>query len=319
MKLDHLFEGVVKIDDIFANAKVQRLNQAGKQQGIEDLFHSFSLGELMRQQIVSIDPALVGVKVIDQVTKGCERVTNFRDIFRTVEMNMPKVEVPCLDPSKIKIYKGASAAYPRVPGGYFTNVELDCSNDKGLYKIPIVLKKTWVRDNNWGAIEAALEAAGESMGYYVLDTLCDYATANKKADSAYSTDMYQTLVDAAMAIRARGFEQSQLVIVLDPTAHGALLKLDVIQNVLKLGEVTRMRTGRVLSLWEDTPVFCTYAQAAADALVMAKDSGVICGLRQDLQIESFDDPMKGVEGAVLSMQFDYKYAYKEAIQLASTS
>jgi len=316
--------GIYAMEDLLYNNQedINKFNATMKTKiGVESFFATSKLHEMMhfREEVVHVSPNLAALKVLDTIVKGSERITNWQDIFRVERGNTPTAAIPKIKADDFKVYTGSQAAHARLPGGRFGYVGFDVTGDKGLYKMPLGVKKTWIADAQWSLIETMLEEAGAAFSYYILDLLVDYGTANKKADSAFSTDMYQTLVDAIEAIRARGFESSQIVIVCDPTCEGKLLKLDVVYNREKLEEITKAREGRVLALFRDVPVFSTYAQVSTDAFVQAKNSGVIVYLRQDLQLEEFDDPLKGLEGAVATIRLDYKYAYTEALQLASTA
>lgn len=268
-------------------------------------------------ETVHVDPGLIQQKVLADVLHGAEHNKAWKDWTRVVTMDEPKDTIATISEDDFVIYKGTAGSKKRYGGGKFGSVALDCSEDKGLITLVLGIKKTWIKDAKWNSIQEATTVAGGAMYKHVASELCTALGAAAAGTETFDTDLYKTIVKAISYIRNKGFNPDAILV--RPTEEGTLMAMDKFISIEQLGRVGRLAEEGVIGNFYGTiPVYST-SVCGANPLVYSRAKGVVAGVRQDIQIEDYDDPIQGLEGAVLTMRFDLATAFSEAVRKVATS
>jgi hypothetical protein len=268
-------------------------------------------------EIVNVSPNLVQQKVLADVLHGAEHNKAWKDWVKIAEMDEPKDSVPTISEDDFIIVEGAMSTKARYAGGKFGSVSLDCSEDKGLHRVVLGIKKTWIKDSKWNAIQEAVTVAGAAMYKHVASDLCTKLGSAAGGTESFDTDLYKTIVKAISTNKSAGFPPDAILI--NPAQEATLMAMDKFISVEMLGRVGKLaEKGEIGYFYGNIPVYST-SVCGANPIVYSTQKGVVMGLRQDLQIEDYDDPIEGLEGAVLTMRFDLATAFSAAIRKVATS
>jgi len=275
------------------------------------------LWKVRMTEIVNVDAALVQQKVLADVLHGAEHNKQWKDWIKLAEMDVPIESVPTITEDDFMVFHGTAGSKKRYAGGKFGSVKLDCSEDRGLHTLVLGIKKTWIKDNNWNAVQEATTVAGAAMYKHVASEVCTELASDAYGTQAFDTDLYKTIVKAIGTNRAAGFNPD--IVLLNPTEETSLMVLDKFVDINMLGRVGRLAEQGVIGNFYGTiPCFST-SVCGNNPLVFTRIKGEVFGLRQDIQIEEYDDPIEGLEGAVLTMRFVMELAFAKAIRKCATS
>jgi hypothetical protein len=232
-------------------------------------------------------------------------------------MDEPKDQVPTITEDDFIVIEGTAGAKGRYTGGKFGSVALDCSEDRGLHKIILGIKKTWIKDSKWNSVQEATTVAGSAMYKHVASDLCTKLAAAAAGTETFDTDLYKTAVKGIATNRKAGYNTDG--ILLNPDQEATFMAMDKFISIEMLGRVGRLAEEGVIGNFYGTiPVYST-SVCGANPIVYTRAKGVVVGLRQDIQIEDYDDPIQGLEGAVLTMRFDLATGFSAAIRKLATS
>lgn len=269
------------------------------------------------REVVSVGAGLISQKVLADVLHGAEHNKAWKDWVKVAEMDEPKDQVATISEDDFLILEGTAGAKGRYTGGKFGSVALDCSEDRGLHKVVLGLKKTWIKDNKWNTIQEATTVAGAAMYKHVATDIAAKLLASIGGTETFDTDLYKTIVKAIATNRKAGFNPDAILV--NPDQEATLMAMDKFISIEYLGRVGRLAEEGVIGNFYGTiPVYST-AVCGANPLVYTRAKGVVAGLRQDLQIEDYDDPIQSLEGAVLTMRFDLAAAFTAAIRKVNTA
>lgn len=268
-------------------------------------------------EIVHVSPNLIQQKVLADVLHGAEHNKAWKDWVKIYEMDEPKDSVPTITEDDFIITEGAAGAKARYAGGRFGSVALDCSEDRGLHRNVLGIKKTWIKDSKWNAIQEAVTVAGAAMYKHVAADICAKLASAAGGTESFDTDLYKTIVKAITTNKNAGFPPDAILI--NPSQEATLMTMDKFISVELLGRVGRLaEKGEIGYFYGNIPVYST-SVCGSYPIVYNTQKGVVCGLRQDIQIEEYDDPIEGLEGAVLTMRFDLATAFSAAIRKVATA
>lgn len=269
------------------------------------------------KEAVHIDPDLVQQKVFADVLHGAEHNKAWKDWTRVVPLDEPKDSIPTITEDDFIVVEGTMGSKKRYGGGEFGSVSFDCSGDKGLITLVLGVKKTWIKDNKWNTIQELTTVAGGAMYKKVASDFCTLLGSGAAGTESYDTDLYKTSVKAISHVRSKGFPIDSILI--NPTEEAVLMAMDKFISIEQLGRVGRLAEEGVIGNFYGTiPVYSTSVMGA-NPIVYSRTKGEPIGLRQDIQIEDYDDPIQGLQGAVLTMRRDIKTAFSEAIRKVATS
>jgi hypothetical protein len=269
------------------------------------------------REVLSVGAALIQQKVLADVLHGAEHNKAWKDWAKIAEMDEPKDQIPTITEEDFIVVEGTMGSKGRYMGGKFGSVALDCSEDKGLHKIVLGIKKTWIKDSKWNSVQEATTVAGAAMYKHVATDLAAKLLASIGNTQTFDTDLYKTIALGIAAQRKLGFNAD--AILANPDQEGTLMVMDKFISIEQLGRVGRLAEEGVIGNFYGTiPVYST-AVCGANPLVYTRAKGVVVGLRQDIQLEDYDDPIQGLEGAVMTMRFDLAAGFTSAIRKINTA
>ena len=262
------------------------------------------------REVVSVGAGLIQQKVLADVLHGAEHNKAWKDWVKVAEMDEPKDQIPTISEDDFIVIEGTAGAKGRYTGGKFGSVALDCSEDRGLHKIILGIKKTWIKDSKWNSVQEATTVAGGAFYKHVATDIAVKLLASIGGTETFDTDIYKTIAKAISSQRKIGLNPDS--IIMNPDQEATLMVMDKFISIEFLGRVGRLAEEGVIGNFYGTiPVYST-SVCGANPLVYTRAKGVVAGLRQDIQIEDYDDPIQGLEGAVLTMRFDLAAAFAGA-------
>jgi len=269
------------------------------------------------KETMNVASGLIQQKVLADVLHGAEHNKAWKDWARVIQMDDPKDSIPTITEDDFIIVEGAQGAKARYTGGKFGSVALDCSEDRGLHKVVLGVKKTWISDQKWNSIQEATTVCGGAMYKHVASDLAAKLAAAAGGTEAFATDLYNTGVKGIANVRKVGFNVDAMLI--NPDQEAVFMAMDKFLSIESLGRVGRLAEEGVIGNFYGTiPVYST-AVCGATPIVYSRSKGVVIGLRQDLALEDYDDPIAGLEGAVATMRFDLATGFAAAIRKLATS
>jgi hypothetical protein len=269
------------------------------------------------REVVSVAAGLIQQKVLADVLHGAEHNKAWKDWVKVVDMDEPKDQIATISEDDFLILEGTAGAKGRYTGGKFGSVALDCSEDRGLHKVVLGIKKTWIKDSKWNSVQEATTVAGAAMYKHVASDIATKLAAAALGTETFDTDLYKTGVKAIATNRKAGYNATAMLT--NPDQEATFMAMDKFISIEMLGRVGRLAEEGVIGNFYGTiPVYST-AVCGANPIVYTAAKGVVLGLRQDLQIEDYDDPIQSLEGAVLTMRFDLATAFAAAIRKLATA
>jgi hypothetical protein len=269
-------------------------------------------------ETAAADPALITVKAIDAVIQGAEFVEGlWQKCANVVVMTNAKQEVPLVSYTDFKgNRKGLTGASVQEAGGYFDRIELDCSAQRGLYRVKVPVDKTNIRDFGFPIVEESLTAAGQSLADQILQSIIDkYETdvdaGNTDTVANWGNNHYKALVKGVSLI-AKNARSYADVILINPDEVYDILILDqfVHANYTALAAKQALNTQMGLAGYlfpnGGIPIYFHPNVTAAKMTIAASQKAVFVGMRQDITIENFNDIINGQEGGIVSAQWDTK-------------
>jgi hypothetical protein len=267
--------------------------------------------------MVNVGSGLIQQKVLADVLHGAEHNKAWKDWTRIVPMDDPKDSIPTISEDDFIVVEGSQGTKGRYTGGKFGSVSFDCSEDKGLHKVVLGIKKTWISDNKWNSVQEATTVCGGAVYKHVASDLAAKLASAASGTETFATDLYNTAVKGISTIRKAGFNVDAMLI--NPDQEAVFMGMDKFISIESLGRVGRLAEEGVIGNFYGTiPVYST-AVCGANPIVYSRAKGVPLGLRQDLALEDYDDPIAGLEGAVATMRFDPETGFASAIRLLATS
>jgi len=275
------------------------------------------LADLVKKvEAVAADDGLLEVKVIDTVMRAEEEELNvLGNISKVVEMSAVTVPQPLISSTYFKVWAATDGADVIGAGGMFPSVTLNCANQRGLYKTNVDLSRTWIKDHGFGAVEEAVFAAGQAVYYDMAskvftDLIADKDSTMTNTVANWGNNHYKSLVKGDALIRATGDFRNR-VVVINPDEIYDIMTTDVFihQDYARVANGAPVNGALVGYLYGYIPIYAHRAMTAASMLVLTKGISSIVGMRQAVQFEGYQDVRKGLEGTLISLQYDYKNGY----------
>jgi len=298
-----------------------------------------SIGGVALRETVSVPNTLSALKIADEILEGAEPWSDWKQYFRMIDMDTPKVNVPITKYTDtvggavgaqkgIEIYTEAGGAPPPI-GGKVTTVELDTSGTNNSYRGTLSVNRNDVKDNNFLSVEQSLKNAGNEFYYMVGEKLIRTLTADAgvptdtKANLALATPVqaeFEALVNVVRGIFPGTQRNRADTMFINPTDA-----MTAVRNAGTNGEwpfLSRFIVGPT----DNTDVVNNSGLAAAlglrnvwetpqipvgTVLVVKRDIAQVVGLREDLTIENFDLSVGGLYESDLLIRFDAKPAHSD--------
>ncbi len=297
------------------------------------------IGGKQLHETVSIPNTLSALKIADEILEGAEPWSDWKQYFRLIDMDAPKVNVPITkytdtvggapgSQKGIEIYSEAGGSPPSI-GGKVTTVELDTSGTNNSYRGTLSVNRNDVKDNNFLSVEQSLKNAGNEfyfmVGEKIIRTLTDSSdvpTATKAAlDLATPVQAeFEALINVIRGIFPGTQRNRADTMFINPTDA-----MEAVRNAGTNGEwpfLSRFIVGPtdntdvvnnsglaaalgLRNVWETPQI------AVGTVLIIKRDIAQVVGLREDLTIENFDLSVGGLYESDLLIRFDTKPAHAD--------
>ena len=275
----------------------------------------------LKKLAVGADDEILAAKVYSLVVRGAEENESlWRQSARVVQMEKEIERVPLMTPDDFLFKKWTRGTGAKSSGGSFWMVELDCSDDKGLYGVDVGLSSAFVKRRGFDAVEEALISVGQSAGRLVLQAivakyLADVSTsgpdmtdtlANYGDLGALTDNHYAALVKMESLIAKNGMTPTICLVNPDEGADIASYDYFVSQDYSLAARGIPKNLHSVGSLFGRIPILRHRDVTAASMIMAAAYKACVVGIMDDLAIDDYDDVRKGMVGSVCSIQFDVK-------------
>ncbi len=298
-----------------------------------------TIGGKPLRETVSIPNTLSALKIADEILEGAEPWSDWKQYFRLIDMDTPKVNVPITkytdtvggkadDQKGIEIYAEAGGSPPSI-GGKVTTVELDTSGTNNSYRGTLSVNRNDVKDNNFLSVEQSLKNAGNEFYYMVGEKTIRNLVADAnvpsdtKANLALGTPVqseFESLINVIRGIFP-GTQRNRA----DTMFINPLDAMEAVRNAGTNGEwpfLSRFIVGPT----DNTDVVNNSGLAAAlglrnvwetpqieigKVLIVKRDIAQVVGLREDLTIENFDLSVGGLYESDLLIRFHPKAAHAD--------
>jgi hypothetical protein len=297
------------------------------------------IGGRQLHETVSIPNTLSALKIADEILEGAEPWSDWKQYFRLIDMDTPKVNVPITKYTDtvggavgaqkgIEIYAEAGGSPPSI-GGKVTTVELDTSGTNNSYRGTLSVNRNDVKDNNFLSVEQSLKNAGNEFYFMVgeknIRTLVDDATVpnDTKANLALGTPVqaeFEALINVIRGIFPGTQRNRADTMFINPTDA-----MEAVRNAGTNGEwpfLSRFIVGPtdntdvvnnsglaaalgLRNVWETPQI------AVGTVLIVKRDIAQVVGLREDLTIENFDLSVGGLYESDLLIRFHTKPAHAD--------
>lgn len=281
------------------------------------------------KETLAITTALAQVKIADVIEEGSEPHNYWKDCWRIEQMAMPKLSLPKEDRAdlvpSLGDLKATDNAAKKLAGGKIENVDFDVSDDKGYYSVASNVKRNWLKDNNFRALETHLKLLGDAFYFRMGEFLfAAHAAASGTTDTKANLDgtsatFLEAVINAIENKMPAGRYVPDTAIFHPADLYGMKVEqwgtagpIPMISGdyVDRNGDnVRRPGMAAILGLKQ---VFVTPWATENTVLIYNKNSSYAVGLRQDLELEDFNDTLRSIVGSVLSMRFDSQEIFDKA-------
>jgi len=297
------------------------------------------IGGKQLRETVSIPNTLSALKIADEILEGAEPWSDWKQYFRMIDMDTPKVNVPITkytdtvggsvgDQKGIEIYSEGGGVPPAI-GGKVETVELDTSGTNNSYRGTISVNRNDVKDNNFLSVEQSLKNAGNEFYYMIGEKLIRTLTADANVPTATKAALdlptpvqseFEALINVIRGIFPGTQRNRADTMFIHPTDA-----MEAVRNAGTNGEwpfLSRFIVGPT----DNTDVVNNSGLAAAlglrnvwetpqievgTVLVVKRDIAQVVGLREDLTIENFDLSVGGLYESDLLVRFQAKPAHSD--------
>ena len=257
------------------------------------------LGTLLKTKVESL--------IIEGATyqSGWETLVNQHDMSETEKLDVTSMK-------DYKVHKGyVEGSERRDSGGDYSKISLDVSTPDTIRFMEIPIKETDIQFKKWNYMETTLRQSGAAMGHDVLTNVIVGLAANVASGTeTFSTKLYNTIVNARKTQREAGFPPGAVIV--SPTDEATLLKDSDFLDANKLdrtGEIVRTgQIGRILDMAVFAPLTETVGTDLSGVfLVTDITKAAHIGMARPLTIANWDEPLRGLTHAILTMHYDDAY------------
>jgi len=262
------------------------------------------------------ETTLLQEEVLKKVVEGAEPAVCFRDILPIIKT----------DSYSVRVVKSTGGEYAEdiAEGGVIPVNTTELSKvDITINKIgtrPLITKEV-IEDALFDIVEIELEKAGRRMENKLnRDCLYEILSGITTTDTDPATDNYFKVSDIATALKKVKTENfTPDTIVMHPHAEGLLLQDSNLVYVAYAGGDQTLRTGKIPTLLGLKPYTCSVTTGSTSyywddtdsashymALVIDSKNMAYIGMRRDLTVERYEDPIHDLEGISVTMRYGVK-------------
>ncbi len=297
------------------------------------------IGGVQLRETVSVPNTLSALKIADEILEGAEPWSDWKQYFRLIDMDTPKVNVPITKYTDtvggqpgaqkgIEIYSEAGGSPPSI-GGKVTTVELDTSGTNNSYRGTLSVNRNDVKDNNFLAVEQSLKNAGNEFYFMVGEKTIRTLVADSDVPTATKVSLalgtpvqaeFEALINVIRGIFPGTQRNRADTMFINPTDA-----MEAVRNAGTNGEWPFL-SRFILGPTDNTDVVNNSGLAAAlglrnvwetpqieagKVLIVKRDIAQVVGLREDLTIENFDLSVGGLYESDLLIRFHVKPAHAD--------
>ena len=264
----------------------------------------------LKKLAVGYDDELVAAKVYDTVVRGAWEDENlWRRAANVIYMTSEIERVPAITPDAFEFKEWTRGAAVQEGGGSFWHVELDCSDDDGLYAADVPLSKSFVKRRGFDAVEQALACMGQAAGRLILqairtELLADVDSTMTDTMANYGNGHYKALVKMESLIATVGMSPN--IALINP-AEGYDVGISdyfIRESYYNAARGIPVDLHSIGSLFGRIPILRHRDITAASMIMGRSDAMAFVGIMEDITIEDYDDVRHGMLGSVVSLQFD---------------
>jgi len=274
---------------------------------LKDIVH-----HVYHTQTVGIDDSLVQAKILDDVVRGAEEDEGiWRQACRVFPMTAAIERFKVFTPDDIKFAPWKRGVKPQASGGSIWSVKFDCSQGAGLYALDVGFDKDQLKQGGFDGMEEALWAVGQAAGRKLLAAIVSEYTTDVDSNMTdtlanWGNAAYDSLVKMESLVAAQGMTPD--VALVNP-AEGYLVGTSdkfIRDDYRYAGKGIPSGVHILGSLFGRIPIY-RHRDITENSMIMAaKGKSVFVGMYQDLQVENYNNVQEGLEGAVVSLQYDVK-------------
>lgn len=283
------------------------------------------------KETLNITTSLAQLKVADRVLEGAEQTDFWKEIWHVEPMDQPKLSLPMEDgddlADDLEDFESTDNTEAKDIGGQMTSLDFDTSDDKGYRRFKTGVKRNWIKDNNFRALERHLQIVGRRAGHLIGKYL---AAKHIAAVTGAQTDTRANL-DGASATRLEallnviesklpGDGYTPTRVLMHPTdmfqmkveQWGTGGPIPLVSGAYFDADKRNIREPGLAQILNVDGVFRARWMTSGTVLVWSDEKGYQVGLRQDLEFEDFGETLKGLVGSIVSTRFDNKNAHTKA-------
>ena len=284
-------------------------------------FEVHNARELLTQQGAEVASSLIPIEVMGTIIEGSEPAKCIRNVFPIYQMNSEYLKIPYGETGTYAPIVAEGAEVP-IQDQTYSAVSLTASK----YAVRPLISREMVNDQKFDVIAAELRKAG----WRIENALNRYAIAQLVAanNTTYTTTTsvgtpvpLKQLGAAVAALAGRGFMPTD--IIMTPALYGNVLGAFTgvftgqgasVTSSGQLGQLMGCRTwmcgiaAATVANWR----FTTSSDVAG--YVINRDAAAALGMRQDINVEQYRDPVRDLFGMLVSARFDIQVPLATATQ-----
>ena len=267
---------------------------------------------------VGVDDDLIRAKLISDVIRGAEEDENlWRAMCKVVDMDAPQVRQAIITSEDFKLAPWTQGTKPRSSGGSFFGFEFDCRDDNGLFAFEVGLTANQIRDAGYSALDEALVAAGQAIGRHLIDVIDAKYIADVHEDMsqalaawdprAADDDHYGALVGMEAGLADLGFNADLILVNPVEGADCGVLDHFIRDDYRYVAKGIPSGIHTVGALYGRIPIV-RHRKITTTYMIMAEtQKAMALGLMEGgVKISNFESIEEGMEGAVVSVQYELK-------------
>ena len=228
-----------------------------------------------------------------------------------------------VDSYSLRVVKGQTGTYAdQIAEGQAINIDNQTYSKTDItinkYGTRPLITNELIEDSLFDIVELELKKAGARLENKLNRVVLAAILAGVTTSTLNPNGSHIAVSDLARAV-ALVKKQNYLpnILVTHPTAEGYLLQDSNLAYVSYAGQSSSLTSGTVPKLIGLTPYTCTATDAASPtwddtsagsdvtALVLSKDDLGMLGMRRDIAIEQYDDPIHDLIGISCTMRYGY--------------
>ncbi|GEM_PF-2115902 len=283
------------------------------------------------KETLNITTSLAQLKVSDRVLEGAEQADFWKQIWHVEPMDQPKLSLPKEDgddlAGNLEDFAGTDNTNTKDIGGKMTSTDFDTSDDKGYYRFKTGIKRNWLTDNNFRALERHLQIVGSRaahlIGKYIFTGHAAAVTggqtdtrANLDGSSATRLEALLNVIESKLP--TDGYSATR--ILMHPTdmfqmkveQWGTGGPIPLVSGAYYDADRRNISEPGLAQILNVEGVYRSRWVTSGTVLIWNAEKGYQVGLRQDIEFEDFGEKLLGLVGSLVSTRFDRQNGHTKA-------